>query len=332
MGTGRRDSQITMSHCCSLSEQISLIKILNCKKTQWHFKQEELEATKSVDVEGGLWSQVLLENHLLPACARQAALQPVCGTCRSPGLTCTLAEQVKGIQDYFVETTYVPEPPIHSITPLLWPLTPRRSFPVTLLPRRVLEGSSHLPAQPTGSVCAKSFSGRMTNLGLWHSLSVLEGSHCTGGRSFLDVRSADIPTNIPPGKDLEGGGRDEIRLSMNFPWWKRQSNYISLSELCSCLPGRRAFSSKYRWKRCLVPFPRGISEWVKVVRGGLSSETPVPSSASCQNTLMAFGVQQRRQQRGAALPGEQLGNICVQSTPALGPTTDSPGLVILWLS
>ena len=66
-------------------------------------------------------------------------MQPVCRTCRSLQLTCTLAEQVKGIQDHFVETTHVPELPIYSITPLLWPPTPGRSFPVNLLPRRVLE-------------------------------------------------------------------------------------------------------------------------------------------------------------------------------------------------
>lgn len=59
---------------------------------------------------------------------------------------------------------------------------------------------------------SKSFLG-----GLWHSLSVLEGLHCTGGLSFLDVRAADVSPNIPLGKDSGGGGRDETRLSMNFP-------------------------------------------------------------------------------------------------------------------
>lgn len=76
-----------------------------------------------------------------------------------------------------------------------------------------LRVSSHMPAQPTGTVRAKSFVARMIDLGLWHSLSVLEGLHRTEGLLFLDVSAA----HIPPGKDLGGGGRDEIRLSMNFP-------------------------------------------------------------------------------------------------------------------
>lgn len=70
--------------------------------------QEELEDAKSVDVEGGLRSRVLLENHFLPACARQAAAQAVCGACGSLGLTCTVAEQAKGRQDRFVESGTCP--------------------------------------------------------------------------------------------------------------------------------------------------------------------------------------------------------------------------------
>lgn len=66
-------------------------------------------------------------------------MQLVCRACRSPGLTYTLAEQVKGIQDQFAETTHVPEQPILSTTPLLWPPTPGRSSPVTLLPSGVFE-------------------------------------------------------------------------------------------------------------------------------------------------------------------------------------------------
>lgn len=183
-----------------------------------------------MDVEGGLRSRVLLENNFLPACARQAAAQAVCGACGSPGLTCTVAEQAEGMQDRFVETTHVPEPPIHSITPLLWPPTPGRSFPVTPQPCGVLEAPSCSPAQPTGSVCAKPFSSSAHGqclckaplvwdgkCGDWHRLSALEGPPRTGGLSFLDVGAADIPPNIPPGKGLGGGGRDEIRLSMNFP-------------------------------------------------------------------------------------------------------------------
>jgi len=74
---------------------------------------------------------------------------------------------------------------------------------------------------------------RMADLGLWHSMSILEVLHLAGGLSFLDVRAADIPPNIPSGKDLGGGGRNEIRLSMNFPAGKGKA--ITLA-LLSCAP------------------------------------------------------------------------------------------------